>query len=299
MAKRTSGTHRSPHRSKKPDRPRPADAGWDHVAAWYDRLVGDEGSDYHRNVILPTALRMLEVKPGERVLDLCCGQGVLTRLLADKAAPAGSTDRHAGSSHRKEEAAPGDRPPVVAVDASARLIASAKSRGGGDRRVRYVVRDATRLGDLADGTFDAAACIMAVQDVEDAPALFVELGRALRPGGRAVVVMMHPCFRVARQSDWGWDESKKTQFRRVDRYLSCMQVPIATHPGSEPGRHTFFHHRPLKDYLTALGRAGLAVVEADEPVTHREPPPGPRHRGQKRAFDEIPVFLALKAVRLP
>lgn len=283
---------RSPDR--RPGRPPEAATGWDHVAAWYDRLVGDEGSDYHRNVILPTAIRMLDIKPGERVLDLCCGQGVFTRLLADKATPA---ERTVGSPPRGRADATGEHPLVFGVDASAKLIAAAKSRGGSDRRVRYVVRDATRLGELADGTFDAAACIMAVQDVEDVPALFVELGRALRPGGRAVVVMMHPCFRVPRQSDWGWDESKKTQFRRIDRYLSCMQVPIATHPGSDPGQHTFFHHRPLKDYLTALGQAGLAVVEADEPVTHREPPPGPRHRGQKRAFDEIPVFLALKAIR--
>jgi hypothetical protein len=78
-----------------------------------------------------------------------------------------------------------------------------------------------------------------------------------------------------------------------------MQVPIATHPGSDPGQQTFFSHRPLKDYLNALGAAGLAVVAAEEPTSHREPPPGPRHRGQKRSFEEIPVFLALKAVRLP
>jgi ubiquinone/menaquinone biosynthesis C-methylase UbiE len=246
------------------------------VAAWYDRLVGDEGSDYHRHVILPAAMRLLDPQPGERLLDLCCGQGVLTRLLLD---------RNVGQ--------------IVAVDASASLIAAAKSRGPADSRVRYVVRDATKLGDLADGSFDGAACVMAVQDVEDVTALFAGLGRSLRPGGRAAIVMMHPCFRVPRQSDWGWDEAKKTQYRRVDRYLSPLQVPIATHPGSDPGQHTFFHHRSLGEYVNALGRAGMAVVAAEEPTTHREPPPGLRHRGQKRAFDEIPVFLAMKAVRIP
>ncbi len=249
--------------------------GWDHVAAWYDRLVGDEGSDYHRNVILPAAMRMLDVQAGERVLDLCCGQGVLTRLLLDRQ-PA----------------------EVVGVDASAKLIAAAKSRGPTDARVRYAVRDAVKLGNVADGRFDAAACVMAVQDVEDTAGLFAGLGRALRPGGRAVMVMMHPCFRVPRQSDWGWDEARKIQYRRVDRYMSSMAVPISTHPGSDPGQQTFFQHRPLSQYLNALGAAGLAVVAAEELLTHREPPPGPRHRGQKRSFEEIPVFLALKVVRV-
>ncbi|HOA74345.1 MAG TPA: methyltransferase domain-containing protein [Phycisphaerae bacterium] len=297
MKRRPQDQHRN--RPRKPG-PRPAPGGgWDHVADWYDRLVGDEGSDYHRNVILPTALRLLAPQPGERILDLCCGQGVLTRIIAEKTAEAASARTDA-----RRRPAPGSPPDdsavhVVGVDASPRLIAAAKSRGPADPRVRYIVCDATNLGDLADGRFDAAACVMAVQDVADIPALFRELGRTLRPGGRAVIVMMHPCFRVPRQSDWGWDEAKKTQYRRIDRYLSSMAVPIATHPGSDPGQHTYFHHRPLQDYINALGAAGLAVVAAEEPVTHREPPRGARYRGQKRSFQEIPVFLALKALKLP
>ena len=60
-----------------------ADRGWDPVAAWYDKLVGEAGSDYHRHVILPAALRMLAPQPGEAILDLCCGQGVLVKPLLD------------------------------------------------------------------------------------------------------------------------------------------------------------------------------------------------------------------------
>ena len=274
--KRPRRTERPPRHDERPHRVAAgAEAGWDHVAAWYDRLVGDQGSDYHRHVILPSVMRLLAPQPGERLLDLCCGQGVLTRLLLE---------------HNPRE--------VVAVDASAQLIAAARSRGATDPRVRWIVGDAAQLGDIADATFDAAACVMAVQDVEDSGALLAGLGRALRDAGRAVIIMMHPCFRVPRQSDWGWDDDKKLQYRRVDRYRSSMAIPIATHPGSDPGQQTFFHHRPLSEYLVALGQAGLGVVAAEEPTTHREPPPGVRQRGQKRSFDEIPVFLARKAVRL-
>src|SRR3982750_4523574 len=65
---------------------------WGEVAEWYDALVGDEGSEYHREVILPGVVRMLGIgnakretrnaKEGIRVLDLACGQGVLCRRLA-------------------------------------------------------------------------------------------------------------------------------------------------------------------------------------------------------------------------
>ena len=59
------------------------DRGWDPVAAWYDKLVGESGSDYHKNVILPATLRMLDPKPGESIIDVCCGQGVLVRPLLE------------------------------------------------------------------------------------------------------------------------------------------------------------------------------------------------------------------------
>ncbi len=265
-----------PVRRNRPPRPGPSPArGWDHVAAWYDQLVGDEGSDYHRHVILPAALRLLDPQPGERVLDLCCGQGVLARLLLERAVGF-----------------------VLAVDASPKLIAAAKTRGPRDPRVRYVVRDARRLNHLADGSFDAAALVMAVQDLEEIEPVFAGLGRALHPRGRTAVIMMHPCFRIPRQSEWGWDVAKRTQYRRVDRYATPLTIPIATHPGAAPGQQTFFYHRPLADYLNALGRAGLAVVAGEEPLTHRQSQPGGHSRGEHRAALEFPVFLALKAVRL-
>ncbi len=265
---------RQPRKPTPSPRGREPAAGWDHLAEWYDRLVGDEGSDYHRHVVLPATLRMLAVQPGERVLDLCCGQGVLTRLLLE---------------HGVGE--------VLAVDASPRLIAAAQARGPRDPRVRYVVRDARRLGDLADGRFDAAACVLAVQDTDGLNELCAGLAGALRSGGRAVLVLMHPCFRIPRQSQWGWDDEKRTQYRRIDRYATPLRVPIATHPGRDPREQTIFYHRPLADYLNALGRTGLAVVACEELLTHRRSDPGAHSRGEHRAAQEIPIFLALKAIR--
>ena len=102
------------------NKPPPKDRGWDPVAAWYDKLVGESGSDYHQNVILPAALRMLDPQPGESIIDVCCGQGVLVRPLLD-------------AKIRK----------FTGVDASPRLIESAKSRHGADPRVSLIVADAS------------------------------------------------------------------------------------------------------------------------------------------------------------
>ena len=53
------------------------------MAGWYDKLLDDAGSDQYERVILPGTLRLLEPKPGQRILDVACGQGVLARRLAE------------------------------------------------------------------------------------------------------------------------------------------------------------------------------------------------------------------------
>ena len=275
--KPTTNTSKPANHKPKPKRTPPAPAAatsWEHVAPWYDHLVGDEGSDYHRHVLLPATLRLLAPKSTDRILDLCCGQGVLCRALAERA----------GS--------------VVGVDVSPSLIAAARERTSA-ANVRFDVADARRLA-VPDGeAFDAAACVMALHDVDDLAGLSRSLAAALKPGGRAVVVIMHPCFRVPRQSSWGWDDDRKTQYRRTDRYLTPMNIPIATHPGSAPDEHTRFFHRPLSAVLTALGDAGLATAACEELTGHRQSEPGPRARAENRARQEIPIFLAIGVVKLP
>lgn len=252
------------------------DRGWDPVAAWYDKLVGESGSDYHQNVILPATLRMLAIQAGESVVDVCCGQGVLVRPLLEE-----QIARFTG------------------VDASRRLIESAKARHGSDPRVGLEVADACLPGPWADGSYDAATCIMAVHDVPDIAGMFSNIFRALKPGGRAVMVFMHPCFRIPRKTHWGWDGDQKIQYRRLDSYATPLQIPITTHPGKSSGEVTHFHHRPLADLLTTIGKCGLAVVACDELYSHRRSQAsGPFSKAEHFAAGEFPMFIALKAVKV-
>ncbi len=252
------------------------DRGWDPVAAWYDKLVGETGSDYHQHVILPAALRILEPQPGESVIDICCGQGVLVRPLLN-----------AGIGQ------------FTGVDASPRLIESAKSRHAAEPRVSFIVADACEPGAWADGKNDAATCIMAVHDVPDITGLFTNVAKSLKPGGRAVMVFMHPCFRIPRKTHWGWDGDQKIQYRRLDSYATPLEIPITTHPGKGTGEQTHFHHRPLADLLTAIGKGGLAVTACEELYSHRRSQAsGPFSKAEHAAAAEFPLFIALKVLRL-
>lgn len=268
-----------PH-GRKPGPPRSNEkaagvgCGWDPVAAWYDKLVGEAGSDYHRNLIVPAALRLLDAQPGESVIDVCCGQGVLVRPLLDV-----GVGRFTG------------------VDASPRLLTAAQSRHGNDPRVAWVRADVCKTGAWADASHDAAACLMAVHDVVDVAALFSNIARALKSGGRAVFVLLHPCFRIPRTTHWGWDGDQKIQYRRIDGYHTPLEIPITIHPGKNTGELTVFHHRPLAELLTALGHGGLSVVACEELYSHRRSQAsGPFSKAEHRAAGEFPLFLALKCV---
>jgi ubiquinone/menaquinone biosynthesis C-methylase UbiE len=262
---------------RKPPRParrqRRASPGWQKIAGWYDELVGEHGSEYQQQVVIPRTLRLLDAKPGERVLDVACGQGVLCRALANQGIH------------------------VVGVDVAPALVEAARRRNQADAlSIDYRVGDARKLGAVVDdGSCDAAVCVLAIQNMAPLSPVWEGCRRALKPGGKLVVVMMHPCFRIPRGSDWGWDARAGVQYRRVDRYLSSSQAQIQIHPGSDPSQNTPSYHRPLQAYVNTLGSAGLAIDRLEEWTSHKTSPEGPRKRALDASRKEIPMFLALRA----
>lgn len=251
---------------------------WGKVAEWYDQLVGEEGSEFHRQIIFPGVLRLLAVKPNEAVLDVACGQGVFCRLLSQQGAkPTG-------------------------IDASPELIRLARERNSAlstqQSAPEYRVGDARDLSPLPVEHYAAATCILAIQNIDKLTPVFQVISRALTPLGRLVLVMMHPCFRGPKFTSWGWDEASQTQYRRVDRYLLPRKEPIVTHPGKKTGEYTWTFHRPLQAYVKALRGAGLLVDAMEEWASHKTSTSGPRAPAENVAREEIPMFLAIRAVKI-
>ncbi|MCH8156632.1 MAG: class I SAM-dependent methyltransferase [Nitrospinae bacterium] len=246
---------------------------WDQASRWYDSLVGTGGSDYHRNILMPGAFRLLDVKPGRRILDLACGQGVFSRfLLQKKMKPEG-------------------------LDSSQELLSFARSRSR--ESIHYHLGDAGDSELLKDRRFDGIVCLLAAQNMESIEPVFRNVARWLEPRGKFVMVITHPCFRIPRQAHWGWDEEKKIEYRRVDLYASEMKIPIVTPPFVDPNNYTWTYHRPLQSYFEALLKAGLCVDLLEEWKSDKESSPGKRSRGENRARREIPLFMAIRAVLAP
>jgi ubiquinone/menaquinone biosynthesis C-methylase UbiE len=251
--------------------------GWQDIAGWYDDLVGESGSEYHRAVVIPRTLKLLELRQGERVLDVACGQGVLCRALAESGALA------------------------TGVDVAPALIEAAGRRNAADRLpIDYRVGDARRLSEVVSPReFDAAVCILAIQNIAPLSPVWEGCREALKPGGRLVVVMMHPCFRNPRQTHWVWDARDGVQYRRVDQYLTSSRVDVQVHPGSAPSQTTPSFHRPIQAYANTLGSARLWIDRLEEWPSHKTSPEGPRKRALDRSRREIPMFLAVRARTAP
>lgn len=135
---------------------------------------------------------MLELRPGDVVLEVGCGTGDDARALAAQVAPSGR---------------------VVGIDISAQLIGEARARAGAKQgAVEFIVGDAHATG-LAADSFDGARVERCLQHVECPEAVIAEMRRVVRGGG----------WIVAAEPDWetlAIDASDHTFTRSVTRTLS-------------------------------------------------------------------------------
>ncbi len=249
---------------------------WGNVADWYDQLVDGQASNYQKDVILPNLLRCLNIQPGQQVLDLACGQGFFSRAFAEAGAH------------------------VTGQDISSELVQIAKQvEAQSPKMIAYYVGSAEDLSVLpATARFEIITIVLAIQNISQAHLVFQACAERLLPGGRLVLVLNHPAFRVPKSSDWGWDAEKQIQYRRIDRYSSEFSQKILMHPGSKPDIVTYSYHRPLQYFVKQFARAGFVVSNLEEWVSHKHSDSGPRAQAENMARREIPLFMYLEAKKV-
>jgi 2-polyprenyl-3-methyl-5-hydroxy-6-metoxy-1,4-benzoquinol methylase len=246
--------------------------GWENVSRWYGEHVKEEGN-LLTSVVYPAVLKELGDLHGKKLLDIACGEGAFSRLAANAAAS------------------------VAGFDVAPSLIARAKQSA--PRNAAYFVADAENFANsLKNEKFDAAVCVLAIQNIKNFEKVFANASASLKPGSLFVIAMNHPVFRIPRQSAWGWEEERKIQYRRVDAYMSDLTIPIVAHPGEKNSAKTYSFHRPISAYVNALAKYGFAVTGMEELTSNRQSDPGARAKAENRARTEIPMFLVMRATKI-
>lgn len=244
---------------------------WNSVTPWYNKIVGSEGHYYHEHIVLPGALRLLNVSADSSLIDLGCGQGVLARSVPALAA-------------------------YMGIDASPGLIAAAKKQNE-NSNYSFEIADVSKPLKSANPTFTHAAFILSLQNMKDAAVALQNASTYLQKKGKLLIVLNHPSFRIPRQSGWGVDEKSKQQYRWVNRYLSPLEIPIQMNPGKGNTKVTWSFHHSLQDYSLMLKNAGF-VIELIEEWTSDKQSEGKAAKMENRARSEFPLFLAILATKV-
>jgi ubiquinone/menaquinone biosynthesis C-methylase UbiE len=245
------------------------ETSWGKVAKWYGEIVGEKGHFFHQTLVIPGTLRLLDLKNGDRLLDVACGQGVLARRLPGEVTYTG-------------------------VDLAHGLIAEAK-RMDKNGKHKYIVADVTKSIPVTE-KYNKAAIILALQNIKEPDKTMNLVAEKLDKGAKLLIVLNHPCFRIPRQSSWETDAKNKLQYRRINRYMSPLEIPINMHPSDRNSAVTWSFHLPIEEYSKMLAENGFLIEKIEEWTADKESV-GKMAKAENRARDEFPMFMAILAVK--
>jgi SAM-dependent methyltransferase len=208
------------------------------------------GYDYYRDYLnTPAFLAMLPAVDGLRGLDLGCGEGHNTRLVAQQGARMTALDIapvFVGHAHALEAEVP--------------------------LGIGYLAASAVELP-FAAGTFDFAAATMSLMDIPETGAVLAEACRVLKPGGFLQFSICHPCFDTPHRRNLR-DEAGVTYAIEVGDYYRGLEGEVmewlfgAAPPEVKEGLPKFHvprFHRTLSQWLNLIVEAGFRLERVEEP----------------------------------
>jgi SAM-dependent methyltransferase len=196
---------------------------WAEVQEALDRQLGPLGR---------ATIAALAVMPGERILDVGCGSGQTSLELARLVQPNGA---------------------VLGVDLSAPLLEVARRRASGVGSLSFAQGDA-QIFPFAPESFDAAFSRFGVMFFADPVAAFINIRRALKPGGR----LAFACWRTA-------DENPTFTLPMQAAAPYLPPIPPAAEPEA-PGPFAFARQERVRGILAAAGFEAVKIAPHDEAV---------------------------------
>lgn len=235
-------------------------------------------SDMDRNLADATAgvMRLAAAQPGERVLDIGCGAGQTTMLLAQAVG------------------APGR---ITGVDISAPLLAAARGHAAGAENIEFVEADASAHPFQPE--CDLVFSRFGVMFFDNPPAAFANIRKAAKPGGRLAFV----CWRPAAENEW------VSVPMAAGRPLLPPQEPFDP---LAPGPFAFADPKRVEAILDEAGWSDVRIAALDgsmnlgpsaEAAAHQMTNLGPLSRALKDANDatrervRAAVQSALESIR--
>jgi SAM-dependent methyltransferase len=201
-------------------------ARYDEFAEWYEQWISD------KQPLIAAQAGLLPAMTGDRVLDIACGHGRMSRYLARLGAD------------------------VTGIDISAAMLG--RARAAGPENITYIQADVARHPAWWDGRpFDGCTCELALMDIDDLAGALSTVTAVLRPGGWFAASIVHPCLPGTEAGESSWPPERGYE-----------SEGWWTSPDHNPGGARIrvgATHRKLSTYLNALLDAGLDAEHFAEP----------------------------------
>ena len=289
---------------------------WGNVAESYDKHLATDGT-YHSEVIWPNLKRIIASSfknskdankensknnkdnkdsksessdfKSKKILDIACGQGYFSELLAAEGAH------------------------VQAFDLGEGLIKIAKdntknnSKDLSFKNIDYIVADAQDFSkNYSSKIFDIVICVLAIQNIENVKLTLENIKKITDKNSKVYFVINHPAYRIPKYSEWGYSqngigkENKSLQYRRVDKYMSEDKIKMDMTPSERQERdkvYTYSYHRPLQYYFKLFNNNKFAVTRLEEWVSNKISD-GKYADRENIARKEFPMFMCLEIINI-
>lgn len=222
---------------------------WNENAEVWTRLARGGYDVYRDHLNTPAFLALLPDVRGLSGLDIGCGEGHNTRLVAGRGAR------------------------VSAIDISEVFIRYAKQEEDrAPQGIDYQVASAVALP-FGDASFDFAVAFMSLMDVPETDRVLAEAHRVLRPGGFLQFSIEHPCFATPHRRNLRTPEGLSyavevgDYFRPLDGEVAEWifgAAPLSVRDGLRRFRTPRFN-RPISQWLNLLLETGFVIERVEEP----------------------------------
>ena len=249
---------------------------WNANAEVWTRLARAGYDVYRDHLNTPAFFAMLPDVGGLAGLDIGCGEGHNTRLLADRGAR------------------------VTAIDIADRFIHHAKAAEAEQPRgIDYRVASAVALP-FVDATFDFVTGFMSLMDIPGTDRVLAEAYRVLKPGGFLQFSISHPCFATPHRRNLR-NEHGLTYAIEVGDYFRVLDGDIEEWTFSAAPAHvrlglrrftTPRFSRPLGQWFNLLIDAGFTIERVEEPRPSDE---AVRERPHLQDAQVVAYFLHVRA----
>jgi ubiquinone/menaquinone biosynthesis C-methylase UbiE len=242
---------------------------WDALAGYWDENM-EAGRTWQRGLIQPAVEALLRLEPGERVLELACGNGEFSRRMVESGAR------------------------VLATDFSEAMLERARAHGGDvEYRLADASDEATLLALGEPGSFDAVVCNMAIMDMAEIEPMVAASGRLLGRTGRFVFSTLHPAFNSTATRMVELSENEDGVVRTYSVKVSSYIRPSIGQGVAIEGQPVvqWYFHRPISELFHLWFAHGFVLDGIGEPVLA----PGTVRPGSTSGvYVEVPPILVAR-----